>query len=67
MGLFSGLIGNAGEVKKEDLQNDYGKLLIDGEEIEVGFKLIRDTFIWFYHEFNEDLTGQGWPPVKSIS
>lgn len=46
MGLFSGLISNAGEVKKEDLQKDYGKLLIDGEEIEVGFKLIRDTFIF---------------------
>lgn len=46
MGLFSGLIGNAGEVKKEDLQKDYGKLLIEGEEIEVGFKLIRDAFIF---------------------
>ena len=46
MGLFSGLIGNAGAVKKEDLQKDYSKLLIDGEEIEVGFKLIRDTFIF---------------------
>lgn len=46
MGLFSGLIGNAGAVKKEDLQKDYSKLLIEGEEIEVGFKLIRDTFIF---------------------
>lgn len=46
MGLFSGLISNAGEVKKEDLQKDYGKLLIAGEEIEVEFKLIRDTFIF---------------------
>lgn len=32
-------------MKKEDLQKDFGKLLIAGEEIEVGFKLIRDTFI----------------------
>lgn len=46
MGLFSGLISNTREVKKEDLQKDYGKLLIAGEEIEVGFKLIRDTFIF---------------------
>lgn len=46
MGLFSGFIGNAGEMKKEDLQEDYGNLLINGEEIEVGFKLIRDTFIF---------------------
>jgi hypothetical protein len=25
---------------------DYGKLLIEGEEIELGFKLIRDVFIF---------------------
>lgn len=46
MGLFSGLIGNAGQVKNDDLLKDYGKLLIEGEVIEVGFKLIRDTFIF---------------------
>jgi hypothetical protein len=46
MGLFSGLIGNAGQVNISDLQKEYSKLLIAGEEIEVGFKLIRDTFIF---------------------
>ncbi|MDB5014240.1 MAG: helicase, partial [Daejeonella sp.] len=46
MGLFSALIGNAGAVDQLDLQKDYGKLLIDGEEIELGFKLIRDVFIF---------------------
>jgi hypothetical protein len=46
MGLFSGLLGNAGEVKKEDLLQDYSNLLIEGESIEIGFKLIRDTFIF---------------------
>lgn len=46
MGLFSAILGNAGTVKQEDLQKDYGKLLIAGEEIELGFKLIRDTFIF---------------------
>ncbi|RVT72337.1 PH domain-containing protein [Flavobacterium sufflavum] len=46
MGLFSALLGNAGTVSQEELQKDYGKLLIDGEEIELGFKLIRDTFIF---------------------
>jgi hypothetical protein len=46
MGLFSGLLGNAGEVKKEDLLKEYGNLLIEGESIEIGFKLIRDTFIF---------------------
>jgi hypothetical protein len=46
MGIFSALIGNAGTVSVEDLKNKYGKLLIDNEDIELGFKLIRDTFIF---------------------
>jgi hypothetical protein len=46
MGLFSAIIGNAGTVTQEDLKSKYGNLLIEGEEIELGFKLIRDTFIF---------------------
>jgi|TARA_R110000851_G_scaffold312324_1_gene472872 hypothetical protein len=46
MGIFSALIGNAGTVSLEQLTKQYGQLLIDGEEIELGFKLIRDTFIF---------------------
>ncbi len=46
MGLFSALIGNAGAVSQEELTKKYGQLLIDTEEIELGFKLIRDTFIF---------------------
>ncbi len=46
MGIFSALMGNAGTVSQEDLLKKYGQLLIDKEEIEMGFKLIRDTFIF---------------------
>ncbi|MBA4409562.1 MAG: PH domain-containing protein [Bacteroidota bacterium] len=46
MGLFSALMGNAGVVSQEELSRDYGKLLTEGEELELGFKLIRDTFIF---------------------
>lgn len=46
MGFFSALIGNAGAVSQENLIKDFGKLLIEGEEIELGFKLIRDVFIF---------------------
>lgn len=46
MGLFSALLGNAGAVSQEELQKKYGQLLTDNEEIELGFKLIRDTFIF---------------------
>lgn len=46
MGLFSALLGNAGAVSQEELNRQYGILLMDGEVIELGFKLIRDTFIF---------------------
>lgn len=46
MGLFSAILGNAGAVSQEELKKQYGLLLTDGEEIELGFKLIRDTFIF---------------------
>ncbi|MGG7033921.1 MAG: PH domain-containing protein [Flavobacterium sp.] len=46
MGIFSALLGNAGAVSQEELTNQFSQLLIEGEEIELGFKLIRDTFIF---------------------
>ena len=46
MGLLSGLLGNAGVVAAEKLVEDYGQLLADGEQIEIGFQVIRDTFIF---------------------
>ena len=46
MGLFSALLGNAGAVSQDELKKQYGNLLTDGEEIELGFKLIRDTFVF---------------------
>ncbi|WP_345146534.1 PH domain-containing protein [Flavobacterium ginsengiterrae] len=46
MGIFSALMGNAGTVSQEDLLQKYGQLLTSNEQIEMGFKLIRDTFIF---------------------
>ncbi|MDQ3047930.1 MAG: PH domain-containing protein [Bacteroidota bacterium] len=46
MGLFSALLGNAGAVSQEELNKLYSQLLCEGEEIELGFKLIRDMFIF---------------------
>ncbi|KAF2514203.1 PH domain-containing protein [Flavobacterium foetidum] len=46
MGLFSALMGNAGTVSQDELLKKYGQLLTDNEQIEMGFKLIRDTFIF---------------------
>ena len=46
MGLFSKLMGNAGEASVEDLTKEYAQLLVDGETIESGFKLFRDVFMF---------------------
>lgn len=46
MSLFNKVLGNAGEVSLEKLTEKYGKLLIHGEQVELGFKLIRDVFMF---------------------
>ncbi len=46
MGILSGLLGNAGVVGAEKLTADYGQLITEGESIEVGFKVLRDVFVF---------------------
>ena len=46
MGIFSSLLGNAGVANPDELKKEYSNLLIESEEIEVGFKLFRDVFIF---------------------
>jgi hypothetical protein len=46
MGLISKIRGDAGVVEKHELLEEYGQLLAENEEIEIGFKVIRDTFIF---------------------
>ncbi|MFV8282663.1 PH domain-containing protein [Christiangramia marina] len=46
MGLLSSLLGNAGAIENSVIQEKFGKLLIDSEEVIAGFKIIRDTFIF---------------------
>jgi hypothetical protein len=46
MGIFSSLLGNAGVSDPAKLNTEYGGLLIEGEQIEIGFTLIRDVFIF---------------------
>jgi hypothetical protein len=41
-----GLLGNASAVSVEDLKKENGKLICENEKIEIGFKLIRDMFIF---------------------
>ncbi|SDL86079.1 PH domain-containing protein [Salinimicrobium catena] len=46
MGIFSSLMGNAGAVDKQKLHAEYEQLLTPNEQIQIGFKLVRDTFIF---------------------
>ena len=46
MGLMDGLLGNASEVRIDDVQKELGNLLATGEKIEKAYKLIRDYFIF---------------------
>lgn len=45
MGLFSGLIGNASEVDTEHVEQEFSKILVEGEQIEKAFKLVRDLIV----------------------
>jgi hypothetical protein len=49
MGLLSGIIGNAGTVDPEELREKYGEMLMDDEDIELGFKLVRDVLVFTTH------------------
>lgn len=46
MGFLSGLMGNASQVDVGELTDDLGPILAANEEIELGFKLIRDMFVF---------------------
>lgn len=46
MGLFSELMGNASEVDASQLNEELGPILADNESVELGFKMIRDLFVF---------------------
>jgi hypothetical protein len=46
MGIFAGTAKNSGSSEAKKFHSDYGQLLMDGEIIEVGFVVVRDTFLF---------------------
>jgi len=46
MGLFAGAAKNTSSSETKKFYSDYGQLLVDGEIIEVGFVVLRDTFLF---------------------
>ncbi|MDR6844620.1 PH domain-containing protein [Flavobacterium granuli] len=46
MGLFNAILGNASEVNLDNLSKEFEPLLIEGERIEKGYKVIKDMFVF---------------------
>ena len=46
MGLFSGLLGNAGAVDVAEAEAELATLLSEGEQAEQAFKLVRDMIVF---------------------
>ncbi|SDE46527.1 PH domain-containing protein [Paenibacillus sp. UNCCL117] len=46
MGLFDALMGNASELKLEDVQQEFAHVLARTERVEKAYKLIRDLFVF---------------------
>mgnify|MGYP001614289366 CR=1 FL=1 len=75
MGFLSGLLGNASEVKAEDLQKELDPILANGESIKMAYKVLRDMFIFTGNRLllidKQGLTGKKVEyhtiPYKSIS
>ncbi|WP_163527755.1 PH domain-containing protein [Halobacillus ihumii] len=46
MGFLDGLMGNASEVDREEIAKELEEVLVDGEDFQSGYKVLRDSFIF---------------------
>jgi len=46
VGIFRRLMGHAGEADIERVEQEYGRLLTEGEQVEGAYQVIRDLFIF---------------------
>lgn len=46
MGLFNAILGNASEVTIEAVSKEFEPILVNGENIEKAFRLIKDMFVF---------------------
>lgn len=44
--MLSGIFGRASSVDPEEVNKEYGPLLLEGERIVAAYKLVRDTFVF---------------------
>ncbi|HIT72353.1 hypothetical protein B5E58_08370 [Tyzzerella sp. An114] len=43
--IANGLMGNLSQIDNDELMKDYGEYIMNGETIQIGFKMIRDIMI----------------------
>ncbi|QUW20472.1 PH domain-containing protein [Sporosarcina sp. Marseille-Q4063] len=75
MGFLDALLGNASTANKEDVTEELSRILVDGEEVDVAFKLVRDLIVFTDKRLlmvdKQGLTGKKAEyhsiPYKSIS
>ncbi len=46
MGILDGIFGNASKMNMEELEDKLEKIIIEGEEIEAGYTILRDYFVF---------------------
>ena len=46
MGFLDGLTGNASRVDPRSVTEEYARLLAQGEQVQAGYQLVRDVFIF---------------------
>jgi hypothetical protein len=46
MGLLGGILGNASKIDPSQIQQEFGKILAPGENVEHAYQLVRDYFVF---------------------
>ncbi|MFS1027988.1 PH domain-containing protein [Enterococcus casseliflavus] len=75
MGLFDGILGNATDIKHEEVKKELSAVLMPNENIDLAFKLVRDLIVFTDYRLivvdKQGLTGKKVDyktfPYKSIS
>lgn len=75
MGFLGGMIGNASNISAEDARKKLGSVILDSEDIDLAFKLVRDMIVFTNKRLivvdKQGMTGKKTTfqslPYKSIS
>lgn len=46
MGIFSGLLGNAGQIDLADIEAEFSQILLPDEKLQQAYKVIRDLIVF---------------------